>query len=207
MNTSSGQTQQLIQNVCVFCGATTGNNPAYVEQAQDLGKAFAENNLNIVYGGGSIGVMGAIAKAVLDNGGKATGVVPEPLFKNGSKQLAETIVVPDMHTRKKTMSDKSDAFVVLPGGFGTMEEMLEMITWSQLNIHSRPLLLLNTNNYFDLFVQWVDRCIEEGFIKKESAGIFVVCNSVQEVLDALKSYQAPPPRFTFTWEANGRSMT
>lgn len=106
-----------------------------------------------------------------------------------------------------------------------MEEMLEMITWSQLNIHSRPLLLLNTNNYFDLFVQWVDRCIEgklidiclpdmhltslnvEGFIKKESAGIFVVCNSVQEVLDALKSYQAPPPRFTFTWEPNGRSMT
>lgn len=111
-------------------------------------------------GGGSVGLMGAVAQGVIDNGGKGLAVVPEPLYKHGSKQICEYVIVPDMHTRKKRMADESDAFVCLPGGFGTMEEMLEMITWSQLNIHAKPIILLNTNGYYNLFVEWIKLAVQ-----------------------------------------------
>ncbi|KAI8070550.1 cytokinin riboside 5'-monophosphate phosphoribohydrolase LOG [Gilbertella persicaria] len=143
--------------------------------------------------------MGAVAKATLDHGGKTIGIVPEPLFKHGSKQLSETIIVPDMHTRKKRMAEESDAFVVLPGGFGTMEEMLEMITWSQLNIHSKPIILLNTKSYFKLFVDWVNMCVIENFIQPKNANIFVVCDTTKEFIHALQTYEAPKSRYEFDW--------
>lgn len=104
--------------------------------------------------------MGAVAQETINNGGEGLAVVPEPLFKHGSKQICEYTIVPDMHTRKKRMADESDAFVVLPGGYGTMEEMLEMITWSQLNIHAKPIILLNTNGYFNLFVEWIKLSVQ-----------------------------------------------
>ncbi|KAI9496454.1 hypothetical protein BDB00DRAFT_758214 [Zychaea mexicana] len=187
-----------IDSVCVFCGSGPGGNPEYVEQASR---------------GGSVGVMGAVARGVIDNGGNVKGIVPEPLFRHGSKQIAsETIVVADMHTRKKTMGDLSDAFVVLPGGFGTAEEMLEMITWSQLNIHSKPILLLNTNGFYDLFVKWIEHAVQEKFIHSNNARIFVLCNTIEELLDALKKYEAPTGRYGLDWikssdGVSGRDVT
>ncbi|KAI8365321.1 uncharacterized protein BYT42DRAFT_596075 [Radiomyces spectabilis] len=189
-------TPKTISSVCVFCGSSNGASPAYAEQAT---------------GGGSVGLMGAVAKAVIEGGGKAKAVVPEPLFRCGSKQIAEVIVVPDMHTRKKTMGDECDAFVVLPGGFGTMEEMMEMVTWSQLNIHSKPIIILNTNGFYDVFIQWIDFAVKEKFVHAGSVNIFKVCNTVEEVLEALNNYQAPDCRFGLDWvqtpAGSGRDMT
>ncbi|KAI8373648.1 hypothetical protein EDC96DRAFT_499048 [Choanephora cucurbitarum] len=193
-----------IKSVCVFCGSKDGADPIYVQEATEIGKILAENNIRLVYGGGSIGVMGAVAKATLDNGGDVLAVVPEPLFTHGSKQIAKAVVVPDMHTRKKRMAEESDAFVVLPGGFGTMEEMLEMITWSQLNIHNKPIVLLNTKNYYKLFVDWIKMCITENFIRDTNTDIYVVCDTTKEVLHALQTYQPPKSRYEFDWTPKER---
>lgn len=127
---------------------------------------LAENNVRLVYGGGSVGLMGAVAKGTLDNGGKAIGIVPEPLYRHGSKQLCETVIVPDMHARKKRMEEECDAFVCLPGGFGSFEEVLEIITWSQLNVHSKPIVLLNTKGFYKLFID---------FINFSAQGMYAVC--------------------------------
>ncbi|EIE84247.1 hypothetical protein RO3G_08957 [Rhizopus delemar RA 99-880] len=179
-----------IKSACVFCASSMGTSPLYAEEATS---------------GGSVGLMGATAKAVLDNGGQALSVVPEPLFKHGSKQLCETIIVPDMHSRKKRMADESDAFIVLPGGFGTMEEMLEMITWSQLNIHSKPIILLNTKNFFDLYIQWIQLAAKEQFIPEKNVNIFVTCETTESVLDKLINYIAPETRYGLDWtNANHR---
>ncbi|KAI9311184.1 hypothetical protein BX666DRAFT_1868329 [Dichotomocladium elegans] len=196
MTTPAPRTKE-IKSICVFCGSGNGGSPEYIEQAKR---------------GGSVGVMGAIAQAVIENKGKATGIVPEPLFRAGSKQIAETIIVPDMHTRKKTMGDYSDAFVVLPGGFGTFEEMLEMITWSQLNIHSKPILLLNTRGFYTKFVEFIRVAVQEKFIRDENEGIFVMCDTIEELLDALKTYEAPSSRYGLNWTVSkdgysGRALT
>ncbi|KAG1142006.1 hypothetical protein G6F37_012717 [Rhizopus arrhizus] len=194
-----------IKSVCVYCASSMGTSPLYAEEATKLGKLLAENGIKLVYGGGSVGLMGTIAKAVLDNGGQALSIVPEPLFKHGSKQLCETIIVPDMHSRKKRMADESDAFIVLPGGFGTMEEMLEMITWSQLNIHSKPIILLNTKNFFDLYIQWIQLAAKEQFIAEKNVNIFVTCETTESVLDKLINYIAPESRYGLDWtNANHR---
>ncbi|CAO3598415.1 unnamed protein product [Absidia cylindrospora] len=189
-----------IKNICIFCGAGTGGDPIYVKHAEEVGKTLAENKYDLVYGGGSVGIMGAVAKAVLAEGGHVRGVVPDPLFRHGSQQIATTIdLVPDMHTRKRTMNDHSDAFVVFPGGFGTMEEMLEMVTWSQLNVHSKPIILVNTKGYFSLFVQWVQLMVDEKFVAAGNRDIFVVCDTADQVLEALKTYKAPASRYGLDW--------
>ncbi|KAG0163417.1 hypothetical protein DFQ28_000458 [Apophysomyces sp. BC1034] len=207
---ASTATVKEIKSVCVFCGSGAGADPLYAEHATELGKALAEKKYTLVYGGGSVGLMGAVAKAVLEEGSRAKAIVPEPLFREGSKQIAEVTIVPDMHTRKRTMGDECDAFVVLPGGFGTMEEMLEMITWSQLNIHSKPILLLNTKNYFDLFVQWIKHSVQEKFVHAANTDIFVVCDTVEDVLEKLQTYQAPASRYCLDWVTkdgkDGRQM-
>ncbi|KAI8387387.1 hypothetical protein BD560DRAFT_320786 [Blakeslea trispora] len=183
------QSPNNIKSVCVFCGSSSGADPIYEQEAR---------------GGGSIGVMGSVAQATLNNGGDVLAVVPEPLFTHGSKQIAEAVVVPDMHTRKKRMAEESDAFIVLPGGFGTMEEMLEMITWSQLNIHNKPIVLLNTKNYYKLFVDWIKMCVTEKFIHESNTDIFVVCDTTKEVLHALQTYQPPNSRYAFNWTTKER---
>ncbi|KAI9361813.1 hypothetical protein BD770DRAFT_418661 [Pilaira anomala] len=182
--TSSVPVTEEIKSVCVFCGSGNGADPAYALEA---------------YGGGSVGLMGAVARGTLENGGKAIGIVPEPLFKHGSEQICETVVVPDMHTRKKRMSDESNAFIVLPGGFGTMEEMLEMITWSQLNVHSKPIVLLNTKDYYKPFVNWIQLSVKEQFIQPRNADIFVLCESAKDILNTLQTYEAPDSRYSLDW--------
>ncbi|KAI8643895.1 hypothetical protein BD408DRAFT_414066 [Parasitella parasitica] len=193
-----------IKSVCVFCGSGSGNDPLYEQEAYELGKVFAVNNIRLVYGGGSVGLMGAVAKGTIENGGKAIGIVPEPLYRHGSKQLCETVIVPDMHARKKRMEKECDAFVCLPGGYGTMEEMLEMITWSQLNIHSKPILLLDTKSYYKLFVDWITLSVQEKFIHAGSANIFVLCETSKDVVETLKAYTAPDTRFGLDWTKSER---
>lgn len=188
-----------VKSVCVFCGAGDGGDPIYTQQGYELGKLLAQNDIRVVYGGGSIGVMGSVAKGALENGGKVLGIVPEPLFKQGSKQISEVVIVPDMHSRKKRMADESDGFICLPGGFGTMEEMLEMITWSQLNIHAKPILLLNTKGFYNLFVDWIQVAVKEQFIREANANIFVSCNTKEKLLEVLKSYKAPETRYGLDW--------
>ncbi|KAG2179040.1 hypothetical protein INT43_001889 [Umbelopsis isabellina] len=192
---------EVIKTICVFCGASQPSDPIYVEQANALGKMMAAKGYDLIYGGGRVGIMGEVAKAVIGDGGAAKGIVPVPLYRSGSTQLEgiETVIVPDMHSRKKRMNEESDAFIALPGGYGTMEELLEVITWSQLNIHSKPIILLNTKGYYDLFKQWIDHCTEEQFISGDNRNIFVMCNTIDEVESALKNYNPPKSRYGLDW--------
>ena len=140
-----------IKTVCVYCGSGSGSNPRFVEAAIALGKVFAENNIRLVYGGGSVGLMGAVAKSVLDHGGSVTGIIPDFLRarENSLTRVQEMIVTPDMHERKRLMFERSDAFVALPGGVGTLEELVEQLTWQQLGRHSKPVLLANIDNFWE----------------------------------------------------------
>ncbi|CAO3672882.1 unnamed protein product [Rhizopus stolonifer] len=165
----------------------------------ELGKLLAENNIRLVYGGGSVGLMGTVAKSVLEHGGQALGVVPEVFYKHGSEQLSESVIVPGMHTRKKRMAEESDAFIILPGGFGTMEEMFEIITWSQLNIHSKPVLLLNTKNFFDLCIRFIHQAAEAQFISEGNTEIFVTCDTTETIIEKLTTYVAPSSRYGLDW--------
>jgi len=140
-----------IKTVCVYCGSGSGINPSFVEAAVELGKAFAENGIRLVYGGGSVGLMGAVAKSVLEHGGQVTGIIPEFLRakEKPSTQMQEMIITPDMHERKRLMFERSDAFVALPGGIGTLEELVEQMTWQQLGRHSKPIMLANIDNFWE----------------------------------------------------------
>src|SRR3979411_1023379 len=140
-----------IKTVCVYCGSGPGTNPRFIESAIALGKALAENRIRLVYGGGSIGLMGAVATSVLDHGGTVTGIIPDFLTarENVLTRVQELIITPDMHERKRLMFERSDAFVALPGGIGTLEELVEQLTWQQLGRHSKPVLLANIDNFWE----------------------------------------------------------
>ncbi len=140
-----------IKTVCVYCGSGPGTNPRFVEAAIALGKTFAENGVRLVYGGGSLGLMGAVAKSTLDHGGSVTGIIPEFLTarENALTRVQEMIVTPDMHERKRLMFERSDAFVALPGGIGTLEELVEQLTWQQLGRHTKPVLLANIDGFWE----------------------------------------------------------
>src|SRR5215510_9757490 len=140
-----------IKTVCVYCGSGPGTNPRFVESAQALGKIFAENRIRLVYGGGSVGLMGAVAKSTIDHGGLVTGIIPDFLKARelALNEVHEMIVTPDMHERKRLMFERSDAFVALPGGIGTLEELVEQLTWKQLGRHEKPVLLANIDHFWE----------------------------------------------------------
>jgi uncharacterized protein (TIGR00730 family) len=171
------------KRLCVFCGASSGNNPVYMEMARELGMLLAKNNIGLVYGGATIGVMGAIADSVLAHGGEVIGVMPEHLvnYEIAHNKLTEMHVVPDMHTRKKLMYDKSDYFLTLPGGMGTLDEMFEILTWSQLKLHQKPCYIFNYNNFYDSLLSHLSRIHEEGFMKREHLELLSVVNSFEEI--------------------------
>jgi uncharacterized protein (TIGR00730 family) len=154
-----------ISSICVFCGASVGKDPAFAAAATDLGHRMAGAGMRLVYGAGNVGMMGAVADAVLARGGEAVGVIPEFLRERemAHKGLTEMHVVDSMHTRKRMMFDLSDAFIVLPGGLGTLEEMFEMITWRQLGRHAKPIVLISTNDYWAPFEAMVDRVVDNDF--------------------------------------------
>ncbi len=156
-----------IHSVCVYCGSQTGDRPEYVEAAHALGDAIADRGLRLVFGGGQVGIMGQIADRVLERGGEVIGVIPKSLMRveiaHGG--LTELHVTDDMHQRKALMAERSDAFVTLPGGIGTLEELFETWTWRQLGYHDKPLGLLNVAGYYDGLLSWLDEATEHGFVR------------------------------------------
>jgi uncharacterized protein (TIGR00730 family) len=158
-----------MKSVAVFCGANFGNNPVYKTKSQELGKLLTEQNIQLVFGGGKVGLMGAIADSVLQHGGKVIGVIPQSLVEHevAHASLTELHVVQTMHERKALMAQLSDGFIAMPGGFGTFDEVCEIITWNQLNIIAKPVAFYNINGYFDKFIQMIAWSVAEGFIKTE----------------------------------------
>lgn len=177
-----------IKTVCVYCGSGPGVNPAYVEAADALGAAFAANGVRLVYGGGSLGLMGTIARSVLRNGGQVTGIIPEFLVAREKmlRDVDELIITKDMHERKKLMFERADGFVALPGGAGTLEETVEMLTWSQLGQHEKPIVLANIAGFWDPLVVLFTHMRKEEFIREGLLVRYVVADSVAEILPKME---------------------
>jgi uncharacterized protein (TIGR00730 family) len=178
-----------MKRVCVFLGSSSGVDPPFRSAAADLGRALAERDLELIYGGGSVGLMGVLADAVLAAGGRATGVIPERLMERevGHSALSDLLVVPNMHARKAKMAELSDAFLALPGGLGTLEEFFETLTWAQLGYHAKPIGLLQVNGYFDRLLDFLDHTVAAGFVSRHHRRLFIVENTVQAMLDALQN--------------------
>ena len=182
-----------MNRICVFCGSKTGSDPLFLEIAKQLGRVLAVRGLHLVYGGASIGLMGAVADSVIASGGRAVGVIPEAMATKevAHEGLTEMHVVSSMHERKSMMARLADGFVALPGGFGSFEELLEMITWAQLGIHRKPVGILNVSGYYDPLIQLFERAIEEGFIKPRNRQLFVVEQGPDELLETLLAHKLP----------------
>jgi uncharacterized protein (TIGR00730 family) len=182
-----------IKSVCVFAGSSPGSRPEYRQHATELGRALAARGIGVVYGGTRVGLMGAVADAVLASGGQVTGVIPAALVAKeiAHDGLTELHVVASMHERKATMADLSDAFIALPGGWGTWEEFFEILTWGQLGLHRKPCGLLNVEGYFDPLLAFVRHSFDEGFVRREYGSMISVSDSPEGLLDKLASYDAP----------------
>jgi hypothetical protein len=176
-----------INAVCVYCGSSPGNDPAFVAAARTFGKILADNGVRLIFGGGSVGLMGALAESVLDHGGEATGVIPEFLtVRERPRQLAqELIVTQDMHERKRTMFERADGFVAMPGGIGTLEEVVEQITWAQLGRHKKPILIANINGYWDPLLTLIEHMRACKFVPPALRVNFLVAKRVEDILPKL----------------------
>ena len=187
-------TASQIANICVYCGSGPGGNAAYVKAAQTLGRAMAERNIGLVYGGGSLGLMGEIARSVLANGGRVTGIIPQ-FLSNKEKMLREVqelIVVNDMHQRKKLMFERSDAFVALPGGIGTLEELVEQLTWAQLGQHNKPIVLADINGFWQPFLGLLGHMRDEAFIRDGLEVRFITVEQAEDVVPAVEAAAGGP---------------
>ncbi len=184
-------TKSTLERVCIFCGSRLGNRPIYRLHAQRLAQLLAERGIGIVYGGGSIGLMGVVADAALEAGGDVIGVIPEVLMARefAHPSLTRLHVVRTMHERKALMSDLADGFVALPGGFGTLDELFEIVTWAQLGIHAKPVVLLNTANYYAQLLAGLRHAVEEGFIAPEHLGLLAVTDDPEEAVEALLTFR------------------
>lgn len=183
-----------MRRLCVFCGSNAGSRPEYADAARRLGQALVARGLGLVFGAGHVGLMGVIADAVLAAGGEAIGVIPQALV---DKELAHggltrLHVVSTMHERKALMADLSDAFAALPGGYGTADELCEILTWAQLGLHAKPIGLLNTLGYFDALTAWLDHTVGQGFMKPKHRRLLVQAGEPEELLDRLAAYRGEP---------------
>jgi uncharacterized protein (TIGR00730 family) len=178
-----------IKTVCVYCGSGPGTDPRFVEAAIAFGKALAENGIRLVYGGGSIGLMGAVATSVLDHGGTVTGIIPDFLTirENALKRVQEMIVTPDMHERKRLMFERSDAFVALPGGIGTLEELVEQLTWQQLGRHAKPILIANIAGFWEPLLALLIHMRATQFIRATLAVDILKAERVEDILPRLQA--------------------
>jgi uncharacterized protein (TIGR00730 family) len=180
-----------MKRICVFCGSSPGSRPEYRAAAEELGAELVRRNIGLVYGGTSVGLMGVLADAVLKAGGEAVGVIPENLMERevGHKGLTKLHVVRSMHERKALMADLSDAFIALPGGFGTLEEFCEVVTWSQLGLHAKPCGVLNVFGYYSPLLTMFDHAVQERFLKAENRSLVLARDSVAELLQALEGWR------------------
>lgn len=185
-----------MKRICVYCGSSPGRRPEYRAAARALGHEIAARGLGLVYGGASIGVMGAVADAVLERGGEVIGVIPHSLAVKevAHDALAELIVVTSMHERKAKMAELSDAFAALPGGWGTLEEIFEMLTWAQLGLHEKPCGLLNVADYFDPLYRFLENAVSERFVKAEHRAMIILEDDPARLLDRCRDYRAPAVR-------------
>jgi uncharacterized protein (TIGR00730 family) len=182
-----------VDTVTVFCGSKPGNDRLFREQAQLLGKKLAERGICIVYGGARVGLMGAVADGALDSGGKVIGVFPGFLenLEIAHRGLSELIIVDSMHARKTRMNELSKGVIALPGGFGTIEELFEMLTWAQLGLHRKPVALLNTGGYYDGLIELISKMVNSGFLSRESSQMLLVGNDIDILIDRMEDYNAP----------------
>ncbi|XP_040991843.1 probable cytokinin riboside 5'-monophosphate phosphoribohydrolase LOGL1 isoform X1 [Juglans microcarpa x Juglans regia] len=176
------------QRVCVFCGSNSGKRKIFSDAALDLGRELVERKMDLVYGGGSVGLMGLVSQTTFDGGCHVLGVIPSALIpiEISGQAVGEVLIVSDMHERKAEMARRADAFIALPGGYGTMEELLEMITWSQLGIHDKPVGLLNIDGYYDCLLGLFDKGVEEGFIKPHARNIIISASTARELIQRME---------------------
>jgi uncharacterized protein (TIGR00730 family) len=182
-----------MEKITVYCGSSPGKNPAFKRAANELGKVLAARSITLVYGGGSVGLMGVLARTVIDNGGRVIGVIPQAIadMEVAYTGLQDLRIVEDMHSRKSLMADLADAFIALPGGLGTIEELMEILTWSQLGFHKKPCGLLNVEGFFDQLLEFLDRLVEDQFIAQEHRAMLLVEKDPQVLLDKFLTYVPP----------------
>ena len=181
-----------MKRICVNCGSSPGYDPCYIAMARRLGQALADRQWELVYGGAEVGLMGALADAVLHGGGVARGIIPQALAQKVSHRgLTELRVVVSMHERKTLMFDLSDAFIALPGGFGTLEEITELLTWAQIGLHEKPCGLINVKGYFDHLLRFLDHAVASGFMKREHREMLLVSEEPEDLLNRMATYRAP----------------
>jgi uncharacterized protein (TIGR00730 family) len=186
-------TDRQMNRICVFCGTNTGSRPEYGAAARQLGQILAEQGIELVYGGASVGIMGELADSVHEHGGHVTGIIPQQLME---KEAAHTgipnlIVVASMHQRKSQMADMSDGFIALPGGIGTLEGFLEILTWGQLGIHAKPSGILNVAGYFDGLIRFLDHAVQEGFLTEEHRGAIIMETDPRRLLEHMQASTPP----------------
>ena len=176
-------------NICVYCGSGHGTRPAYRRAARDLGRLIAEHGVGLVYGGGGLGLMGEVARATIERGGRVTGIIPGFLSEHERmlKEVDDLVITRDMHERKQLMFEKSDAFVALPGGIGTLEELVEQLTWSQLGQHKKPVILANIEGFWDPFLELLQHMKERAFIREDLGVRFTVVERVEQIIPAAES--------------------
>ena len=181
----------MMKRICVFCGSNDGRGGKYQAMAVRLGHSLAERGVGLVYGGGRVGLMGTIADAVLARGGEGGGVIPEDLVRKevAHKGLSDLRVVGSMHERKALMARLSDGFVAMPGGFGTLDELCEILTWAQLGLHRKPCGILNVDGYFDLFLKFIDHSVSRGFVSANHRGLILESAEPDDLLDAFAAYK------------------
>lgn len=188
-----------MQRICVFCGSNAGHAPIYRQQAEALGRTLAERGIELVYGAGNIGLMGAVADACLAAGGKVTGIIPEALMGKevagrpvDHRTLTRLEIVDSMHTRKARMAELADGFIALPGGFGTFEELCEVLTWNQLGFHAKPTGLLNVGGFYDPLLALFDRAVADGFLRAQNRAMALVDDDIDRLLASMAAYQPEP---------------
>jgi uncharacterized protein (TIGR00730 family) len=196
----------VLKSICVYCGSSPGASPVYSEAARSLAKSMVDDGIALVYGGGSVGLMGVIADEILKLGGNATGVIPEGLMGKevDHRGLTQLHVVKDMHARKAMMAELSDGFIAMPGGIGTLEELFEVMTWSQLGFHDKPIGLLNVGGFYDGLIQFIRHIVDQRFLKEEHATLMMHAPDAPALLEQLKSFQ--PARHT-KWLDRGTAKT
>jgi uncharacterized protein (TIGR00730 family) len=182
-----------MKRITVFCGSSSGTEEIYTSQAILLGQTLAKRNIELVYGGANVGLMGAVADGVLNAGGKAIGVLPNFLRSKeiAHKQLTELILVDTMHERKTRMNDLCDGVIALPGGFGTLDELFEMLTWGQLGLHKKPIAILNIDGYYDALIVFVQTMTDKGLLKEVNQQMLLVSDTIDDLLDKMENYVAP----------------
>ena len=188
-----------MNSICVFCGSNAGNQPIYRSEAEKLGRLLAARGIELVYGGGNVGLMGAVADACLEAGGTVVGVIPQALMGKevagrpvDHRTLTRLEVVDSMHTRKARMAELSDGFIALPGGFGTFEEFCEILTWGQLGFHAKPMGLLNVNGFYDPLLAMFDRAVADGFLRPQNRAMALADSEIESLLAQMLAYEAEP---------------